>query len=149
MRFYTFQDNTNVLGDEYYSRTMLTQFFQLNVDDETANRYLYREIPQHNRWCNSAKIWQLRLNHQRVIGRIYTVSPSEGERFYLRILLNHIRGPKSFDHLLMVNGIAYPTFKQAAEHHGLLEHDDSIRQCLLEAATMHMPSALRRLFVTI
>ncbi|XP_028074183.1 uncharacterized protein LOC114276597 [Camellia sinensis] len=149
VRFYTFQDIKNVLADEYYSRTMLTQFFQLNVDDETANRYLYREIPQHYRWCNSAKIWQLRLNHQRVIGRIYTVSPSEKERFYLRILLNHIRGPKSFDHLLMVNGIAYPTFKQAAEHHGLLEHDDSIRQCLLEAATMHMPSALRRLFVTI
>ncbi|XP_028121112.1 uncharacterized protein LOC114318414 [Camellia sinensis] len=147
--FYTFQDITNVLGDEYYSRTMLTQFFQLNVDDETANRYLYREIPQHYRWCNSTKIWQLRLNRQRVIGRIYTVSPSEGERFYLRILLSHIRGPKSFDHLLMVNGIAYPTFKQAAEHHGLLEHDDSIRQCLLEAVTMHMPSTLRRLFVTI
>ncbi|XP_028093488.1 uncharacterized protein LOC114293595 [Camellia sinensis] len=149
VRFYTFQDITNVLDDKYYSRTMLTQFFQLNVDDETANRYLYREIPQHYRWCNSAKIWQLRLNHQRVIGRIYTVSPSEGERFYLRILLNHIRGPKSFDHLLMVNGITYPTFKQAAEHHGLLEHDDSIRQCLLEAVTMHMPSTLRRLFVTI
>ncbi|XP_028053298.1 uncharacterized protein LOC114257721 [Camellia sinensis] len=149
VRFYTFQDITNVLGDEYYSRTMLTQFFQLNVDDETANWYLYREIPQHYRWCNSTKIWQLRLNRQRVIGRIYTVSPSEGERFYLRILHNHIRGPKSFDHLLMVNGIAYPTFIQAAEHHGLLEHDDSIRQCLLEAATMHMPSALRRLFVTI
>ncbi|XP_028085768.1 uncharacterized protein LOC114286740 [Camellia sinensis] len=37
VRFYTFQDITNVLGDEYYSRTMLTQFFQLNVDDETAN----------------------------------------------------------------------------------------------------------------
>ncbi|XP_028125521.1 uncharacterized protein LOC114322422 [Camellia sinensis] len=49
VRFYTFQDITNVLGDEYYSRTMLTQFFQLNVDDETANRYLYREIPQHYR----------------------------------------------------------------------------------------------------
>ncbi|XP_028086186.1 uncharacterized protein LOC114287103 [Camellia sinensis] len=128
---------------------MLTQFFQLNVDDETTNWYLYREIPQHYKWCNSAKIWQLRLNHQRVIGRIYTISPSEGERFYLRILLNHIRRPKSFDHLLMINGIAYPTFKQAAEHHGLLEHDDSIGQCLLEAATMHMPSTLRRLFVTI
>ncbi|XP_028053281.1 uncharacterized protein LOC114257702 [Camellia sinensis] len=41
VRFYTFQDITNVLGDEYYSRTMLTQFFHLNVDDETANRYLY------------------------------------------------------------------------------------------------------------
>ncbi|XP_028092146.1 uncharacterized protein LOC114292392 [Camellia sinensis] len=132
VRFYTFQDITNVLGDEYYSRTMLTQFFQLNVDNETVNRYLYREIPQHHRWCNNAKIWQLRLNHQRVIGRIYTVSPLEGERFYLRILLNHIRGPKSFDHLLMVNGIAYPTFKQATEHHGVRSLWDEIYPCLIE-----------------
>ena len=148
VRFYTYQNVSNVLSDEYYSRTMLTQFFQLNVDDSTANCYLYREIPQHYRWCHNEKIWRKRQSHQRVIGRIYTVSPNEGERFFLRILLNHIKGPKSFDLLLMVNGNPCPTFKQAAEQHGLLETDDSIRQCLLEAATTHKPSTLRRLFVT-
>ncbi|OMO66755.1 DNA helicase PIF1, ATP-dependent [Corchorus olitorius] len=36
---------------------------------------------------------------------------------------------------------------RAAERRGLLENDDSIRQCLLEATTFRMPSALRRLFV--
>ncbi|CAL8991776.1 unnamed protein product [Prunus brigantina] len=85
----------------------------------------------------------------RVIGRIYTVSPAEGEKFYLRILLNHVRGATSFLNLMTVGGILQPTFKEAAEQQGLLEGDDSIRQCLLEASTIRMPSALRRLFVTI
>ncbi|XP_075636671.1 uncharacterized protein LOC142608899 [Castanea sativa] len=38
---------------------------------------------------------------------------------------------------------------QAAEQRGLLENDNSIRQCLLEARDIRMPSALRRLFATI
>lgn len=55
----------------------------------------------------------------------------------------------SFDHLLTVNEVAFPTFKQAAERKSLLEDDNSIHQCLQEAATTHMPSTLLRLFVTI
>ncbi|OMO89802.1 DNA helicase PIF1, ATP-dependent [Corchorus capsularis] len=90
-----------------------------------------------------------RRSSRRAIGRVYTVSPIEGERFYLRILLNNARGAKSFQDLLTVNGIVYPTFKQTAERRGLLENDDSIRQFLLEATTFRMPSALRRLFVTL
>ncbi|KAL0381194.1 UNVERIFIED_CONTAM: hypothetical protein Sangu_0183700 [Sesamum angustifolium] len=81
--------------------------------------------------------------------QVLAVAPSEGERFYLRLLLNHVTGPKSFDDLLTVDGIHYLTFKQAAEKHGLLEDDNSIRDCLVEARSFRMPSALRRLFATI
>ncbi|VVA39576.1 PREDICTED: LOC110435698 isoform, partial [Prunus dulcis] len=59
------------------------------------------------------------------------------------------RGATSFLNLMTIGGILQPTFKEAAEQQGLLEGDDSIRQCLLEAFTIRMPSALRRLFVTI
>ena len=52
---------------------------------------------------------------KKVVGRIYTVSPFDGEKFNLRVLLNHVKGPTRFDDLLTVNGITYPTFKQAAE----------------------------------
>ncbi|CAN6545975.1 unnamed protein product [Malus baccata var. baccata] len=107
------------------------------------------EIPSHYRWIQAQRKWSKRMNRNKVIGRIYTVSPAEGEKFYLRILLNHVRGPTSFTNLRTVNGVLHPTFKQAAEQRGLLERDDSIRQCLLEASTIQMSSALRRLFVTI
>lgn len=72
-------------------------------------------------------------NISLVIGRIYSASPNEGERFYERMLLTHVRAPKSFDDLLTVDGAHYLSFKQAAEKRGLLQEDDSIRHCLAEA----------------
>ena len=65
----------------------------------------------------------------------------------MHVLRNHVKGPIGFNNLLTVNGITYPTFKQAAEQRGLLKNDNSIRQCLLR--DIRMPSALRRLFATI
>ena len=51
---------------------------------------------------------------------MYNVNPSEGERYYLRILLCHIRGPTSFIDLRTYNGVVY---KDAATARGLLEDD--------------------------
>lgn len=140
---------SEILADDRNSRTMLTVFFEKNTIDINANQYLYREFLEFYRWDRSRKIWERRKSSQKVMGKIYTVSPSEGERFYLRILLNHVRGPQSFDHLLTVEGEICPTFKQAIEKRGLLQHDESVRQCLLEASNTHMPYALRRLFITV
>ncbi|KAH7857194.1 hypothetical protein Vadar_010051 [Vaccinium darrowii] len=147
--FYRDQSITDVLSNDRCSRTMLTEFFTMNAADDRANRYLYREFPQHYKWCRQAKKWEARTGYNKVIGRIYTVSPNQGDKFYLRVLLNHIRGPKSWDDLLTVDGVQCATFKLAAERHGLLECDNSIRQCLAEASNTRMPSALRRMFVTI
>ncbi|XP_021727711.1 uncharacterized protein LOC110694855 [Chenopodium quinoa] len=72
----------------------------------------------------------------------------EGERFFLRLLLDHVKGSESFEQLQTVNGIVYPTFRQVAEKLGLMENDASIRDCLHEASNSKMPSSLRRLFVT-
>ena len=48
-----------------------------------------------------------------VIGHINNANPKEGERFYLRLLLNHVRGPTSFEDLLIVDEIYYLSFKEA------------------------------------
>ncbi|KAB2597059.1 hypothetical protein D8674_036555 [Pyrus ussuriensis x Pyrus communis] len=126
---------TNILHDESTRKTMLTEFFTLNHVDAEARHYLYMEIPSHYRWIQAQRKWSKRKNRNKVIGRIYAVSPAEGEKFYLRILLNHVRGPTSFTNLRTVNGVLHPTFKQATEQR--------------EASTIQMPSALRRLFITI
>ncbi|CAN6571616.1 unnamed protein product [Malus baccata var. baccata] len=149
VQFHADESIINILHDESTRKTMLTEFFTLNHVDAEARRYLYMEIPSHYRWIQAQRKWSKRMNRNKVIGRIYAVSPAEGEKFYLWILLNHVRGPTSFTYLRTVNGVLHPTFKQAAEQRGLLERGDSIRQCLLEASTIQMSSALRRLFVTI
>ncbi|KAF1854814.1 hypothetical protein Lal_00026526 [Lupinus albus] len=149
VRFYDHQMINDILNDDHNSKTMLTQFFALNNLDVEARHYLYTEIPKHYTWGRGNKEWQRRRNRRRVLGRMYTVSPSEGDKFYLRVLLNHVRGPTSWEDLLTVNGTCFPTFKQSAQERGLLEGDDSIRQCLVEASNLRTPIALRRLFVTI
>ncbi|XP_075492617.1 uncharacterized protein LOC142530687 [Primulina tabacum] len=51
----------------------------------------------------------------KVIGRVNGANSVEGERYYLRLLLNHVRGPTSFDNLLTVDGNICFTFKEAAQ----------------------------------
>ncbi|XP_058746222.1 uncharacterized protein LOC131619101 [Vicia villosa] len=149
VRFYEHQRIAYVLNNERNSNTMLTQFFALNQRDPEARSYLYREIPEHYCWNSRGKEWHRRRSTRKVIGRIYTVSPSEGDKFYLRLLLSHVRCPTSWEYLLTNNGIPFNTFKKSAEDRGLLETDHSIRDCLVEVASLRMPYALRRLFVTI
>ncbi|XP_010677941.1 uncharacterized protein LOC104893524 [Beta vulgaris subsp. vulgaris] len=136
---------SDILEDPRNSKTMLTQLFKMNETDPGARRYLYREFPEHYRWLKSSSEWQRRRSNQRVMGRLYVASPLEEERFYLRLMLNHVRGPQSFEDLRTINGITKPTFRAAAESLGLIESDESIRQCLLEASICQ-PTGLRALW---
>ena len=56
---------------------------------------------------------------ENFIGRIVTTNPIEGERYYLRLLLNHIRGPKSFEDLKIVNSVKTLSFLESALLYGL------------------------------
>ncbi|XP_025628778.1 uncharacterized protein [Arachis hypogaea] len=148
--FYEHQTISEIVNNDYFSRTMLTEFFALNrADDQQSRHLLYREIPEYYSWHSKEKEWHRRRSQKRAIGRIYTVSPTEGEKFYLRILLSNVRGPTGWDDLLTVDGVQYSSFKQSAQHRGLLESNSSIRSCLVEASILRMPCALRRLFATI
>ncbi|XP_073300535.1 uncharacterized protein [Primulina huaijiensis] len=139
------QHVSDLLADDDNSKTMLTEFFKINCDPDLTGKYLYREFPQYYTWIKYGKKWIRRRSNKKVVGRVYVVSPSEGERFYLRILLNHVRGPTSFEDLMTVNGVAYSTFKESAQMRGLLQHDDYVKQCLEEARSVKMSSSFRRL----
>ncbi|KAM6570896.1 hypothetical protein CsatA_014976 [Cannabis sativa] len=127
---------------------MLTEFFATNKVDENAKRLLYKEFPQHYVWDNQHKQWTPRKK-KKVIGRIVTANPLEGERYYLRLLLSHVRGPTSFEDLRSIDGIVAPTFRDAATMRGLLQTDNTLEDCLQEASIFQMPNSLRRLFATI
>ncbi|KAK4394704.1 hypothetical protein Sango_1624700 [Sesamum angolense] len=138
----------NILRWDHVSKTMLTEYFSMCSKSEDARKYLCREFPEHYVWDKQDRCWRERKKRD-VIGRISGVNPIEGERYYLRLLLNHIRGSTSFQDLLTVNGVAYSSFKQVAQKRGLLESDQSIIECLNEAITFQMPHELRRLFTII
>nr|GMD30436.1 ATP-dependent DNA helicase PIF1-like [Ipomoea batatas] len=106
---------------------------------------LYVEFPCHFVWCKSTKSWKPR-KQLKVIGRLVTVNPTEGERYYLRMLLMNVRAPTSFESLKTVNGYFAETFREVAEKLGLLSGDSIIEQSLDEALLFQMPSSLRKLF---
>ena len=70
------------------------------------------------------------------IGRLYMVQPSKGERYYLRILLTHVKGDTNFDDLKSVNGYSCRSFKEACIYLGLLQNDAEWDACLREASQL-------------
>ncbi|CAG8568872.1 6587_t:CDS:2 [Racocetra fulgida] len=86
-----------IISDENNEKTMLTEYFHLNVIDPDV---------------------------------LYTAHPIEEERFFLRLLLHHIRGATSFNNLKFVDGYQCDTFKESEQRRGLLEDDRSLHEYL-------------------
>ena len=140
-----------VLDRPGVDKSMLIAYFEKNKTDETARGILYRDFPEFYTWQAHGKVWQNRVRRDtlRQIGRIVSANPAEGERYYLRVLLNHVAGATSFECLRTVDGKLLPTFREAAERRGLIEEDNTLNESLFEATGWMMPYALRRLFATI
>lgn len=143
MIYFQAEDVLNVdLQNEKF--TKLTAFFKLCQDNVAAREYVYSEIPEHSVWKKGE--WATRKRFTKCIGRIYTVNPTDKERFSLRLLLLHVKGPTSFDFLKTVDGVLCTTFSEAATKMNLLDNDREWYECLREASTFQMPKQLRQLF---
>ncbi|KAG5565561.1 hypothetical protein RHGRI_001464 [Rhododendron griersonianum] len=142
------QNLENIINSDTASRTMLTEFFKFCLHDKEKTPYLYREFPEYFVWNRKGRYWSKRKT-RAVIGRINSANPVEGERYYLWVLLNHVRRPTSYADLLTVNGVKCSSFKEAAEKRGLLQTDNWLSECLADAASFQMPQALRHLFAVI
>ena len=77
------------------------------------------------------------------------VQPSEGERYYLRILLTYIKGATSFNHLKTINEYVCETFKETCIRLGLLQDDIEWDTCLHEANKIKAGQQLHHLFAMI
>jgi hypothetical protein len=129
---------------------------------------LYPDYPEIVVWSKSKKAWHLRKrvagrqgasrnNHVTLgtMGRMYFVQPSEGERYYLQILLTHVVGATCFEDLKTTHRphtptiVVHPTFKASCLARGLLQDDAEWDQCLLEAVGVQLPRSLRQLFASL
>jgi ATP-dependent DNA helicase PIF1 len=129
--------------------SMLTAYIDANRHHEKAREILYRDFPEHFTWQTDGKFWQKRKNSIFQVGRVISAHPTEGERYFLRVLLNNIAGATSYEDLRTVDGVLLPSFHEAAERRGLIEEDNTLDECLTEATLFQMPSSLQRLFATI
>ncbi len=112
-------------------------------------------------WSKSKKAWHLRKrvagrrsagrnNHVTlgIMGRLYFVQPSEGERYYLRVLLTRVAGATCFEDFITTHRphtpttVVHPIFKAACLGGGLLQDDAEWDQCLSEIVGVQLPRSL-------
>lgn len=101
--------------------------------DEFDRTLLYHEVPHYYTWSNNKFSRRKRgqnvechpgIKKDSALRRVYSIRPSYSECFYLRILLNHISGPTSFQDLKTVDGVIEETYQAACRDRSLLENDD-------------------------
>jgi hypothetical protein len=131
------------------ARSTLMAFFEYNATHEDSRQYLYSEFPAHFTWDVKTRMWKPRQRGKlNRIGRMYHCSPVSGERYYLRLLLTVVRGPRSFADLYFVDGVRYQTYQAACIARGLAENDQEWYQCFDEAVLFTPAGGLRTLFLT-
>jgi hypothetical protein len=140
-------------------RTTLTAFFELCSHDYSVKTLFYHEVPSYYTWDDSSGWLKSRrgkyvpgwpgIKMDTTIGRIYTIHSNQCECFYLRLLLNYVQGPTSFESLKVFDGVIHATFKATCFALGLLENDEQWKNALAESTLSESPSKLRELFAII
>ncbi|XP_019240131.1 PREDICTED: uncharacterized protein LOC109220120 [Nicotiana attenuata] len=138
----------SVLSTPGIEVTKFTEWFEANKKYTEARDLTYSDFPTHFVWNSRDKTWTKRRNGN-VVGRIYFAHPASGERFYMRMLLNFVKGCTSFESIRRINGVTHDNYKDACYALGLLEDDKEWNDCLAEAALWATGNELRNLFVTI
>ena len=124
--------------------TTLMRFFSYNAQNENGRQFLYYEFPEYFVWVR--KIGWKKRQRGTAVGRMYSASPFQRERYYLHLLLTVVRGATSFENLRTVDDMVYPTFKDACIPFGLLEDDGEWVALFREDAQFMTGRALRYLF---
>lgn len=152
----TFQEDADAMlvADGPPPKTTLTEYFELNKIHAEARELFYYEIPRKFVWDNRIKTWTRRRRMPRFtpLGRVYSAfktAKDNGERYYLRLLLHHVKGATSFESIRTIDGVIHATNKAACAALGLLRDDDESKNALAEASLWAMPRSLRLLFATL
>ncbi|XP_057246817.1 uncharacterized protein LOC130589392 [Beta vulgaris subsp. vulgaris] len=138
-------DNKSVLDMPHIDNTKFLSWMKCNEKYEEARAISYVEFPTRFVWKQALREWTPR-NKGFAIGRIYHVSPGSGEKFYLRTLLNFVKGATCNEDIRTVDGVVYPTFKEACYARGLLDDDKEYVDAITEASFRESGHYVRHLF---
>ena len=126
---------------EYYQRFRL-QNASLHKNN---NELQFWECP--NRFGQPIMSVVRRVSKSEHITRVQPMSPSQGERFYIRALLLS-KPARSFDDLRTIDGSLMSSFEDAAKHSGFFHDQAEDIFAITEAISMlYTPKQLRVLFV--
>ncbi|KAL0847213.1 hypothetical protein Bca101_020459 [Brassica carinata] len=121
---------------------------------EETRDITYAEMPTRFTWNRKERVWKPRKRpfakprkRSFAVGRIAHIGNKIEELYYLRILLNYVKGPQSFEDIRTVESVTYETFKEAYKVLGLFDDDKEYILGIEEASNRSSGYYLRRFFV--
>ncbi|XP_047949399.1 uncharacterized protein LOC125195266 [Salvia hispanica] len=140
------EDLDDVLNRKTIHESKFLAWMQANKKYPEGRDLTYGEYPTKFVWKTDH--WQPR--QQRFsIGRLFYVAPGSGDLYYLRCLLNIVKGATSFEDIRFVNGVQYDSFRDACFALGLLDDDKEYVDGIVEASFWASAHSLRLLFVSL
>ncbi|XP_076945800.1 uncharacterized protein LOC143617009 [Bidens hawaiensis] len=130
------------------SVSMITGWMEANRNYEHARRLSYAEFPTQFVWKKTSPPKWVERQSGFAIGRIHAVPASFDEAYYLRILLNKVKGPKCFEDIRIVDGFVCDSFRDACYRRGLLDDDKEYIEAIEEASHTANGYYLRNMFAT-
>ncbi|XP_023765320.1 uncharacterized protein LOC111913842 [Lactuca sativa] len=127
-------------------KSFLDEWLHNNQHDVRGIDLTYNDYPSKYSWDNKDKRWIHRTTTTNTtIGRLADVHPTAGELFYLRILLFHQKGCKSFYDIRTIRENTYLNFHDACEALGLTGNDKEWLTAFKEASSWATSFELRSL----
>ncbi|XP_071719028.1 ATP-dependent DNA helicase PIF1-like [Rutidosis leptorrhynchoides] len=112
---------------------MFIEWMNCNVSNQEARELTYVKFPTKFIWNKDNRSWIRHKTNTGAIGRIHRVAPASGDLFFLRILLNKVKGPTSYQDIRAVNGQVFNSYRDACYDLGLLDDDKEYIEAIQEA----------------
>ncbi|XP_050915713.1 uncharacterized protein LOC127130792 [Lathyrus oleraceus] len=131
--YYTDFDRINtVLEKPSVTESMFTSWFEANCKYPEAQNLTYSKFVSKFVYVKKKREWKPRQKGY-TIGRLIWVPPTTGELYYLRLMITHVKGPRSYNDIKTVNNVKYDTFRDACFAMGFIGDDREFIAAIKEA----------------